>query len=428
MKKIISLILCVAMMCGALTAFAGFEDVDTKHINYEAIETLESLGVVNGTSENEYDPNKVLTRAEFATMMVRAIGVEGFYPSFNCPFSDVSVNDWYYSYVNLAYDKGIIRGYGDGTFGPADSLTYTQTARIILNILGYPNNLEWPIGVDYVAYELGLYDNVNFGYNTSNVCTRAHAAQMIYNAFDLNLVKSYTYQPTSKTFLKDVLGYKKTDKAIDGQIYVAYKNIETGKVITTDIEQTYSEVIYPSYGKGGDFGYGYKLSKKGKTIEVNWYWVADKDLPSVYCYVNGVEITEGSEKWFANCESAIGIFDGDDNLVAIHITNEGNVWVPYTGKHNENAKMPQEMYDEVIADKNFDEDTSTVTYFLENGEYIISNHVEYGKVTDYTSKSIYIGDIRYNLDEIHSYKEGDFVVIFFDYEGNIADHDFLKID
>jgi hypothetical protein len=251
---------------------------------------------------------------------------------------------------------------------------------------------------------------------------------MIYNAFDLNLVKSYTYQPTSKTFLKDVLGYKKTDQAIDGQIYVAYKNIETGKVITTDIEQTYSEVIYPSYGKGGDFGYGYKLSKKGKTIEVNWYWVADKDLPSVYCYVNGVEITEGSEKWFANCESAIGIFDGDDNLVAIHITNEGNVWVPYTGKHNENAKMPQGMYDEVIADKNFDEDTSTVTYFLENGEYIISNHVEYGKVTDYTSKSIYIGDIRYNLDEIHSYKEGDFVVIFFDYEGNIADHDLLKID
>ena len=359
MKKIVSLILCVAMMCGALTAFAGFEDVDTNHVNYEAIETLESLGLVNGTSEDVYDPNKGLTRAEFAAMMVRAIGVEGFYPSFNCPFIDVVVTDWYYNYVNLAYVNNIIRGYGDGKFGPNDSLTYTQTARIILNMLGYSNDLEWPIGVDYVAYELGLYDNVKFGYNTANICTRAHAAQIIYNAFDLNLVKAYTYQPTSKTFLKDVLGYKKTDKVIDGQIYVAYKNIETGKVITTDIEQTYSEVIYPSRGEGGEMGYGYKLSKKGKTIEVNWYWVANEKLPPVYCYVNGVEITEGSEEWFANCESAIGVFDNDDNLVAIHITNEGNVWVPVVG-YASGDSMPQAMYDEVINDKDFDWNTSNI--------------------------------------------------------------------
>ena len=133
MKKIVSLILCVAMMCGALTAFAGFEDVDTDHVNYEAIETLESLGLVNGTSEDVYDPNKGLTRAEFAAMMVRAIGIEGFYPSFNCPFTDVVVTDWYYNYVNLAYANNIIRGYGDGKFGPNDSLTYTISHKKLIS-------------------------------------------------------------------------------------------------------------------------------------------------------------------------------------------------------------------------------------------------------------------------------------------------------
>ena len=50
-------------------------------------------------------------------------------------------------------------GYGSNKFGPEDTLTYTQTARVILNAIGY-GDLSWPTGVNAVAYELGLYDNV----------------------------------------------------------------------------------------------------------------------------------------------------------------------------------------------------------------------------------------------------------------------------
>ena len=239
MKKFLSVILALAMaMSLSVSVFAAdFNDVSSSHTNYEAIDTLKTLDIVNGYSATKYGPNDILTRAQLCTMIVRAVyGDDTHYNSVNV-FNDVSVSHWARIYIDTAYNHGVMSGYGNGTFGPEDQLTYTQTARVILNILGY-GKLDWPLGVNTVAYELGLYDDVSVSdFNAG--CTRAHAAQMIYNAFDCNTVKEYAGQhfQTKDVFLEDILGYTKTIDLTGSAPYVAYKDIsvKNGKTYTTHI-------------------------------------------------------------------------------------------------------------------------------------------------------------------------------------------------
>ena len=206
MKRILSMFMASSMALSMMVtcAFASdFKDVPTSHENYEAVETLETLSIVAGYNNNSYGPNDILTRAHLATIMTKAMFEDDIHYNATNVFNDVSINHWGRAYIDTAHRHGLMAGYGDGNFGPEDTLTYTQTARVILNAIGY-GDLTWPTGVNTVAYELGLFDNIGL-ISFESGCTRAHAAQMIYNAFDLKLVENYAGQhfTTKETFIKD---------------------------------------------------------------------------------------------------------------------------------------------------------------------------------------------------------------------------------
>jgi ribosomal protein S17E len=323
-------------------------------------------------------------------------------------FIDVPVYHWARPAIDTAYRNGLMIGYGDNTFGPDNELTYTQTARVILNALGY-GDLAWPYGVNTVAYELGLYDNVKTGdFNTG--CSRAHAAQMIYNAFNLEIVNEYAGQHfgTNKTFLNDILGYEETTKYEDGHIYVAFKNLNDKKadLLVTDVRSTIEKVIYPS----GNNGYKFTTSKREKVSTFKW---ADVDL-----FVNGVDVTDVN--WFVNADEAIGVFNNEDELIAIYVEYNGDTWVPATGFAG--AEMNAELYEEVTTDKDFNWNTSTVTYFIEDGTYEISNEIICGFITDVTKSAVWVDDVKYVID--HEYNNTDvdkFIVIFVDVNGELVD-------
>ena len=319
MKKLFSMLLVILMIIPmAITTFAvDFEDVTTTHDQYTAIETLETLGIINGYGDDTYGPNDVLTRAQLATMLTRAM--YSVHYSSTDVFTDVPVTHWARPYIDTAYRNGLMVGHGNGTFGPDEELTYTQTARAILNVLGY-GALEWPVGVNTVAYELGLFDNVNV-IDFEAGCTRAHAAQIVYNAFNLQLVRQYAGQHfvTNKTFLNDVLGYKLTSEYINGYIYTAYENLNTGKVYPTDICETYEATIYTNDGEN------YRVFGSYKVNDINWYWAADIKRPPVRLYVNGIEITTGSETKFKTAGVATGVFNTNGDLVSIQMVNTGKV-------------------------------------------------------------------------------------------------------
>lgn len=104
-----------------------FQDM-TNHWAKDAVNNMGSRMVVQGVGGNLFDPDKEMTRAEFAEIIVRGLGLK---PSQdNVPFSDVSTGAWYSSAVATAYSYQLISGFEDGTFRPNDKITREQAMMI----------------------------------------------------------------------------------------------------------------------------------------------------------------------------------------------------------------------------------------------------------------------------------------------------------
>ena len=105
-----------------------FPDV-ANHWAKDAINDMGSRMIVTGDENGNFNPDNSITRAEFAAIIVRALGL----PLDNgvSSFSDVGTSSWYCGYIETAAAYGIINGYGDGTFGPNDLITREQAMTMI---------------------------------------------------------------------------------------------------------------------------------------------------------------------------------------------------------------------------------------------------------------------------------------------------------
>ncbi len=90
-----------------------------------AVEALASRGILNGVGNGRFAPEASMTRAAFAILMVRALGLT---PSRSGTFTDVDNAAWYAPYIDTAARYGIIRGVGDGRFDPTGTITRQQAA------------------------------------------------------------------------------------------------------------------------------------------------------------------------------------------------------------------------------------------------------------------------------------------------------------
>ncbi len=105
-----------------------FADVEG-HWAKDAIDNMASRTIINGDGNGNFRPDRNITRAEFAAIVVRALGLaEGMGEN---KFRDVSSQDWYCGYVETAITYGIISGYEDNTFRPNVQITREQAMTII---------------------------------------------------------------------------------------------------------------------------------------------------------------------------------------------------------------------------------------------------------------------------------------------------------
>jgi hypothetical protein len=116
------------------TATPTFSDVPTSYWGYYAISSLSSKGVVSGFPDGTFEPNTSITRAEFASMLAKALvlntgGTTG-------TFTDVTAGDWYYGSVNAAASAGLVSGMGDNLFAPNALITREQMAVMVAKALG----------------------------------------------------------------------------------------------------------------------------------------------------------------------------------------------------------------------------------------------------------------------------------------------------
>ena len=213
-KKVLSLVLCVAMMLSVMVMSTGatsFSDEDEFSPQYkEAAEVLTGMGVIQGYEDGSYFlPQRNITRAQVATMIYRAVTHDvndtqtGIYKDYN-KFKDVPSTDWSAGYVNYCANGEIIKGFTPDTFGPLKNVTGYQVLAMILRAVGYDANDEftgdgWAIRVATTAQQLGILENVQEA-TLGEAATRELVAELIFQTMTKVDMVDYTpafgYQPT----------------------------------------------------------------------------------------------------------------------------------------------------------------------------------------------------------------------------------------
>jgi hypothetical protein len=130
-----------------------FEDVDESHWFYEPVMFVYSQGLMKGTSVSPmlFSPNLATTRGMVVTILYRMAenpSVSGL-PN---PFDDVAADAWYADAVIWAANNGIVAGYGNRKFGPADNITREQMAAILNNYV-VKMGLNLPAIRAYTAFD-----------------------------------------------------------------------------------------------------------------------------------------------------------------------------------------------------------------------------------------------------------------------------------
>lgn len=109
-----------------------FTDVPADAWYGNAVRTLASLGVIKGIGNDQFAPNRTITRAEFTVIAMRFANVSA---DVTNPFTDIATNDWYYTAVTSAVSYGWINGYSDGSFRPQATITRAEVATIVNRML-----------------------------------------------------------------------------------------------------------------------------------------------------------------------------------------------------------------------------------------------------------------------------------------------------
>jgi N-acetylmuramoyl-L-alanine amidase len=96
------------------------------------VETMASLGLINGLNNEEFAPNDLMTRAQFVTVLAEVLNLS---ETSELSFTDVSKTDWYYDSINKVFTAGIVRGVDVEHFAPKDKLTRAEGIILLRRLL-----------------------------------------------------------------------------------------------------------------------------------------------------------------------------------------------------------------------------------------------------------------------------------------------------
>jgi len=98
----------------------------------EAVEYVKTNGWMNGKTDKYFYPKDKLTRAEFATILVRILNIENSKVGEN-KYADTN-GHWAENYINLVTSQGYMNGYSGNIFKPEKNITREEIAKVLANI------------------------------------------------------------------------------------------------------------------------------------------------------------------------------------------------------------------------------------------------------------------------------------------------------
>ena len=167
-----------------------FGDVENDHWAYEPTKYLNEKGILKGMDNGNFEPNRSIKREEFAKILVLAFNLQA--KDEDKLFTDVSDTEWYYEYVKIAAQNGIINGIGDGVFGVSVELSRQDIAVMIARVLNKNEASEEIFNDDseissyakdavYTLKNLGVLNGTGNGnFEPKRSVTRAECAKIVY--------------------------------------------------------------------------------------------------------------------------------------------------------------------------------------------------------------------------------------------------------
>lgn len=255
-----------------VAAFAGNAPVanaaTSQTVNMDqVVARLNAIGLVQGYPDGTFGLDKNITRAEFAAIVCRALGMESAAQSAKgaTQFSDVPASHWASGYINLASGKGIIKGYPDGTFKPDANVNYAEAATMLVRALGYEPAVgaaggTWPSNYLGKAGEKGILDDVSF-ISWDNAAVRGDVFLMLDNSLDVDLMEQTGYGTDITYEEKDgenILNQYLDITVIDEDNYKDYttdeEQLRVGNVPRTDMDTLDpDEIRFDNYRAGSTF-------------------------------------------------------------------------------------------------------------------------------------------------------------------------------
>ena len=314
-KKVLSLVLCVAMMLSVMVVGAGAAFSDQSAIkNTEAVDACTALNIIGGYPDGSFKPEGNITRAEVTKMICVALngGKEPAVSTNTTPtFSDVRGTGaaWAEGYIESCAAQGIVSGVGAGKFAPAGNVTGVQLAKMLLVALGYKSENEgftgnaWATNVNVRAAQKGLYKGLE-KMDTNAAISRDNAAQMVWNALN-------AYEVEYKTTLV-------TDKngQLTSQITVQDRVVGATNDKITLMEDKYEAETYVATFNGnydtGDAGKEGYINVGGRTFPY------DLDLKYI-----GEEV---KVLYKDETDGVDGRLDSKDTIYGVYVTGETTVY------------------------------------------------------------------------------------------------------
>ena len=334
-------------------AGAAFTDSADIKVDTEVVDTLVSLGVVNGYDDGSFKPNGTVTRAEMAKMIyVLRTGNSdaSAYNDDKTSFTDIG-SHWARGYIKYCQSLGIIAGKSNTKFCPNDKVTAQEAAKMLLVTLGYNatkaglTGANWASKTNALADENGLLEDVNTSFTSA--CPRQYAAQLIYNTIFANTVilrdGEYTNMNALGTGKNATVGVKYMDlvefdagtlytcKLVDGKDYYSITTKNTpqgghGKVYTdaSDLLGQNVTVLMKSTSKETTV-YGIYADEDSKVLATGYVGALEQDGDKkvklngtsykVEQTVGGTEDNEAKIVTYAQSNSKVQLSNADASLV-----------------------------------------------------------------------------------------------------------------
>jgi hypothetical protein len=202
MKKIITCMAGLLVIMTSLKVFAAFSDVTPGAFYTDSLDRVAALGIMNGTGSNLFKPNNILSREQFAKIVVIASGYkeEAMSLTGKTNFPDITPDSPFSGYINAAVKNGLISGMNDGKYHPREDVTFAQACTVAVKALGASEDLlqgQWPDNYIKAAKTLELTEGLNLKHSDK---LPRWAAAVIIDRLWISKIKGGCFKDINETF------------------------------------------------------------------------------------------------------------------------------------------------------------------------------------------------------------------------------------